>query len=167
MRRTTKVAAGLFAAWVLNDLEELWTMPASSRDVLQRVPRLVPLPETLRREGVSARHCAVAITMMGAVMAAASVEGARTRGRSRWFRGVLLGFGIHGFGHLASSAVRRGYTSGVATAPTVVIPYWWWARRELAKEGIGGLDRRTLAVAAAGVPLTIGVHALTYRLLEE
>jgi hypothetical protein len=34
----------------------------------------------------------------------------------------------------------------------MVIPYWLWARKELAKESITDVDRATIAVAAAGVP---------------
>jgi len=65
------------------------------------------------------------------------------------------------------TAAARRYVSGVATAPTVVIPYWLWARKELAKDGIADLDGTTIAVAAAGMPLLIGIHALMYKLLKE
>ena len=77
----------------------------------------------------------------------------------------MLGFGLHGFGHLAIAAARRGGTfSGAATAPTMVIPFWLWARKELAKEGITDVDRLTsMAIAAAGAPMTLAMHALTYN----
>jgi hypothetical protein len=97
-------------------------------------------------------------------MGAATVAGVRSRGRSPIFRGVLLGFGLHGFGHLGMAAAARQYVAGAATAPTMVIPYWLWARRELAKEGIREIDVPTVAVAAAGIPLVMGIHALIYKL---
>ncbi|HEY5984811.1 MAG TPA: HXXEE domain-containing protein [Streptosporangiaceae bacterium] len=167
MKRVTKVSAGLFATWAISDLEELWTMSRNSKDVLRKLPKAVPLPEILRREGISQRHVGTVIGMMGLVMGMAAALGVRSGGRSPVFRGVLLGFGLHGFGHLASAAAMRRYTSGVATAPTMVIPFWLWARKELAKEGITDVDRRAIAIAAAGVPLTVGIHALVYKLLKE
>jgi Protein of unknown function with HXXEE motif len=167
MKRTTKVSVGLFATWAISDLEELWTMSRNSRGVMRKLPKAVPVPDTLRREGISQRHVATGIGMMGLVMGAAAALGVRSGGRSPVFRGVLLGFGLHGFGHLASAAAMRQYTSGVATAPTMVIPYWLWARKELAKEGITDVDRATIAVAAAGVPLALAVHTLAYKLLKE
>ena len=167
MQRTTRVALGLFAAWVVNDLEELATMSAGSRRVLARVPPAVPLPRGIRERGLSQRHCATAIGVAGLAFAAASAAGVRSRGRSPWFRGALLGFGVHGFGHLGASVALRGYTSGVLTAPTVVIPYWWWARRELAREGVPTEDGASTAVALAGVPLLVGTHLVVAALLRE
>jgi hypothetical protein len=101
---------------------------------------------------------------MGLVMGTAAALGVRSEARSPVFRGVLLGFGLHGFGHLAMAAAARQYVSGLVTAPTMVIPFWLWARRELAKEGIADVDRTTIAVAAAGIPLLLGTHALMYKL---
>jgi Protein of unknown function with HXXEE motif len=167
MKRTTRVSLGLFTTWALSDLEELWTMSRNSRDVMRKVPKAVPVPEVLRREGISQRHVAMVIGMMGLVMGAAAALGVRSQGRSPVFRGVLLGFGLHGFGHLATTAVTRQYTSGVATAPTMVIPFWLWARRELAKEGITDVDRTAIAVALAGVPLAMAVQVLMYKLLKD
>lgn len=167
MKRTTKVSLGLFATWAISDIEELWTMSRNSTDVLRKLPKAVPVPGGLRREGISQRHVVAGIATMGLVMGAASMLGVRSEARSPVFRGVLLGFGLHGFGHLAMAAAARQYVSGAATAPTMVIPYWLWARKELAKEGITDVDRTTIAIAAAGVPLMLGIHTLTYKLLKE
>lgn len=73
---------------------------------------------------------------MGLIVLAASARGAQTGGRSPFFQSALFGFGAHGFGHLALTALHRGYTPGVATAPTVVIPYSLWAWRELGRAGV-------------------------------
>lgn len=115
------VTWGLLAAWMLNDAEELATMARFSR-----------LPQ---------RQVNVAIGLMGCVVAAASAAGAATGGRSRFFRTAVTGFGLHGVTHLASAAAAGRYTPGVATAPTVVIPYALWAARRM---------------RSAGVPLTDG-----------
>jgi Protein of unknown function with HXXEE motif len=167
MKRTTKVSLGLFAAWAANDLEELLTMSRNSKQILPKLPRALPIPDTLRRNGISQRHVAIGIAAVGLVIGTAAALGVRSEGRSPVFRGILLGFGLHGFGHLGMTAAARRYVSGVATAPTVVIPYWLWARKELARDGIADLDGATIAVAAAGMPLLMGIHALMYKLLKE
>src|SRR5579859_7716971 len=100
MKRTTKVSLGLFATWALSDIEELWTMSRTSK--------------TLAGKGFSQRHVNVSIGLMGAVMGTAAVLGVRSRGRSPVFRGALLGFGLHGFGHLAMAAAAGRYVSGAA-----------------------------------------------------
>jgi uncharacterized protein with HXXEE motif len=127
----------------------------------------VPVPRVLRQEGISQRHVVTGVAMMGLVMGTAAALGVRSGARSPVFRGVLLGFGLHGFGHLAMAAAARQYVSGLAAAPTMVIPFWLWVRRELAKEGITDVDRTTIAIAMAGASLLMGIHALTYVLLKE
>ncbi len=163
MKRTTVVSAALFAAWVGHDIEELLTLPACSQQLLRQLPAVLPIPEELRREGLSPRHVRVAIALMGVLMAAAAAEGARTGARSPLFQTVLAGFGWHGLGHLASSAVTRHYTPGVLTSPVIVLPYWLWARRELARVGVdvGRTDPRLLP---AMYPVFIGIHLLAHRL---
>ncbi len=167
MKRATKVSLGLFATWAISDIEELLTTSRNSRDVLGKLPKAVPVPGVLRREGISQRHVVTGVAMMGLVMGTATALGVRSGARSPVFRGVLLGFGLHGFGHLAMAAAARQYVSGLATAPTMVIPFWLWARRELAKEGITDVDRTTVAIAMAGASLLVSIHALTYMLLKE
>lgn len=164
MRRATKVSLGLLLTWAVSDIEELCTMSRSSQQVLARLPGWVPVPGPLRRAGISQSQFLAVFGLMAPVMGAATVAGVRSGGRSAVFRGVLLGFGLHGFGHLAMAAAARQYVSGAATAPVMVIPYWLWARRELARDGIRDTDRPALAVAAAGVPLALGLHSLAYRL---
>jgi len=166
MRPTTKVALGLFAAWAVHDLEEVLTMSRSSKQVFPLLPKALPIPEELRREGVPQRHVNLAVSLMAAVMAAASAAGVRSGGRSALFRGALLGFGLHGFSHLAMAAAARRYVTGAVTAPTVVIPFWLWARRELARQGIADDDRAATAVALALLPLLPAIHVLTHRLLR-
>ncbi len=166
MRRSTKVSLGLLVTWAISDIEELATMSRTSQQVLARLPERLPVPGPLRRAGISPSQFLAVFGMMGVVMGTAAVRGIRSEGRSAAFRGALLGFGLHGFGHLAVSAAARQYVSGAVTAPTMVIPFWLWARRELARDGLTVTDRSAVAVAAAGVPMTLGMHALAYWLCQ-
>jgi hypothetical protein len=164
MQRTTTISLGLFAAWAFHDLEELFTMRETSQAVAARMPDWVPIPDDVRQDGLSQQHMNLAVSLMGAYFAAVSAVGVRSQGRSRLFRGVLLAFGLHGFGHIGLTAALRRYTSGVATSPTIVIPYWLWARRALAREGLS--DRDGMArLAAASILLIPTVHVLTRLLL--
>jgi hypothetical protein len=153
------VTWGLFAAWAVHDVEELATMARWTRtagpQLQERFPR-VPA-QVWERIQVTQKDVNVAIGLMAGVVGAASVAGALTGGRSRFYRTALLGFGLHGAVHLAQSAAYRGYTPGVVTAPLVVIPYSLWAVRRLKAAGIrvdrGGSSAAGLAlfpVAAVG-----------------
>jgi Protein of unknown function with HXXEE motif len=163
MQRTTTVSLGLFAAWACHDLEELFTMRETSRVVAARMPDWVPIPDDVRRDGLSQQHVNLGISLMGAYLAGVSAVGVRSRGRSRLFRSALLAFALHGFGHIAASAALRRYTTGVATSPTIVIPYWLWARRALAREGLS--DREGTARRASATLLLLPVVHVATRLL--
>jgi hypothetical protein len=165
MQRTTRISLGLFAAWACHDLEELFTERETSRVVAARMPDWVPIPDDVRQNGLSQQHLNLAISLMGAYIAGISAVGVRSRGRSRLFRGGLLAFGLHGFVHIGATAALRQYTAGVATSPTIVIPYWLWARRALAREGLSDRDG-TARWAAASLLLLPVVHAATRLLLN-
>jgi hypothetical protein len=62
------------------------------------------------------------------------------------------------------TAALRQYTSGVATSSTIVIPYWLWARRALAREGVSDRDG-TAQWAAASILLIPTVHVVSRLLL--
>jgi hypothetical protein len=164
MQRTTTISLGLFAAWACHDLEELFTLRETSRAVAARMPDWAPIPDDVREDGLSQQHVNLGISLMGAYLAGASAVGIRSQARSHLFRGVLLAFGLHGFGHLGATVALRQYTSGVVTSPTIVIPYWLWARRALAREGLS--DREgTARWAAASFLLIPIVHVVTRLLL--
>ncbi len=161
MKDITRVSLGLFAAFAVHDGEELLTMAPTSQELLARMPAWAPIPKELRERGISQTHVNVGIGVMAALVATASAAGIRTQGRSAWFRGGVLAFGLHGFTHLVSAIVARGYTTGVATAPTIVIPYWLWARSVLKRNGVSQHDAKSTAIAVSVFPLLIVVHALT------
>lgn len=142
--------------------------PWSRRHGAQLARRLpVPAPVWLR-EGMSETHVRVSIAVMGVLVWSLAERGRITGGRSRLFQAGLLAFGAHGFTHLASTVAWRGYTPGVLTAPTVVIPCSWYAVRELRSRGLLRLDAPTIALAAAGLPASVfGIHSLTAGLLAR
>ena len=129
------MAGGLFAAWAVHDAEELFTMGSTSRALAAAAPEWLPVPPDIRRDGYSPAHFRVALAVMAAVTAAAAADGIRTQGRSPFFRAGLDAFGWHGVGHVAAALALRRYVSGVATSPVVVVGYWLWARRALARDG--------------------------------
>ncbi|NUT48545.1 MAG: HXXEE domain-containing protein [Saccharothrix sp.] len=118
-----KVTWGLLAAWVVHDLEELATMARWTRG-----RKHVPTTTTA--------EAAIAIGVVGLVIAAAAADGARTGGRSRFFQSVLTGFGLHAATHVATGVVTGGYAPGLITAPSVVAPFSWWALRRLKRAGV-------------------------------
>ncbi|GAB3656711.1 HXXEE domain-containing protein [Actinocorallia lasiicapitis] len=156
------VTWGLLLAWAANDVEEWFTMASWSQ---RNAGGNAPGPARLKRE-VSTAHARTAISLMGAVMLAATVDGVRTGGRSRFYQAALAAFGVHGLGHLALSVRQRGYTPGVATSPTVVIPFSLWAWHELGRAGVRRNPSTTLRDAALLLPATLaavhtGAHLLT------
>lgn len=159
MTKATWVSAGLFLAWAVHDAEELVTAAASSRELVRRAPTWLPLPADLRRDGFSQHHMNVAIAVVAGFMGIAALDGARSGGRSWFFQTVLRGFGWHGIGHLAAAALSGKYVTGAATTPLVVIPYWLWARHELARDGVPlrPVDSGPLLI----VPVLIAAHAIT------
>ena len=166
------VTLGLFAAWLAHDLEEWFTIGPWSRNHA-RPDSGAARWTGLRwlRTGVSDAEVHVGITLVGALVAAAAIAGAGTRGGSRFFQGSLAAFGLHGFGHLALSAAFRGYTPGVATSPTVVIPYSVWAWRALGRAGVRPSAARSVVDAAiAAILLRValaGIYAIAATLTRE
>lgn len=122
-------------------------------------PRLERLYPWIRWDllQVSQRHVTIAIGLMGLIMTAACAHGPR----SRFFQTALAGFGLHGVVHLLQGLLTRGYTPGLLTAPTVVLPYSIWAWRRLKADGVplsgaqSGLSGVLLFLAAVG-----GVHGV-------
>jgi Protein of unknown function with HXXEE motif len=154
------VTWGLFGAWVLHDVEELLTMPDWGRRNIPRLRRRYPrIPERLwRMLDLSPAQVYTAIGLMGAVIFAAAADGARTDGRSSFFQVVLAGFGLHSLAHLGQSALVRGYTPGVVTAPVVVAPFGLWAWHRLDQAGALGAAGDTadaLLLGLAGFALLV------------
>jgi hypothetical protein len=71
---------------------------------------------------------------------------------------------VHLDGHIGVTAAQRQYTTRVGTSPTIVIPYWLWARRPLAREGLSDRDG-TAPWAAVSILLIPTVHVVTRLVL--
>jgi Protein of unknown function with HXXEE motif len=147
VNRIQLATAGLFAAWMAHDLEELATMSDNSRILTTRLPGWVPMPASARGQGLTSRYVACGVATVGLVVAAAAAHGYRTQGRSAFYQNALLGFGLHGLGHLGTSLLTGSYASGVATSPVIVLPFWLWATRTLNQAGVP--NRRSVPVAIA------------------
>ena len=127
------VTGGLFFSWLAHDLEELATMPGWTHPAFDKLPFL---PKDIRRHGCSREQVYLGIGLMGVLMAAASADGYRTRGRSPVYQAALYGYGMHTFSHLATTVLARRYTPGTATALPVVLPFWILAKRTLRVHGV-------------------------------
>jgi Protein of unknown function with HXXEE motif len=160
--RIPLATAGLLVAWLTHDLEELLTMSDTSRALAQQLPDWMPVSASMRQHGLTERYLATGIATIGLIVAAAAVRGYRTQGRSVFYQNTLFAFGLHGFGHLVLSLMTRGYTSGVATAPTVVL-FWLWATQALQRAGVPNRRSLPAAIAVLAGSLTIG-HLTAYIL---
>jgi Protein of unknown function with HXXEE motif len=131
---------GLFVAWLAHDVEELVTMPHWARRNAGRLRARFPrVPERFWRAIDQTRpQVYLAVALVGVVMLAAAWDGGRTGGRSAFYQIVLVVFGLHGLVHLGQSALVRGYTPGVLTAPLIVLPFAGWAWWVLDRHGVGG-----------------------------
>jgi Protein of unknown function with HXXEE motif len=161
-KRIPLATAGLFVAWLIHDLEELLTMSDTSRALVQQLPDWMPVPDSIREQGLTTRYLATGIATIGLIVAAAAVRGYRTQGRSAFYQNALLAFGLHGLGHIAASLILRGYTSGVATVPVVVL-FWLWATRVLEQAGVPNRRSFPAAIALLAGSLAVG-HITAYVL---
>jgi hypothetical protein len=165
VNRIQLATTGLLAAWAAHDLEELATMSATSRILVTRLPGWLPMPASAREQGLTSRYVACGIAAVGVVVAAAAGHGYRTQGRSAFYQNALLGFGLHGLGHLGMSLLTRSYASGAATSPTIVLPFWLWATRALNQAGVP--NRRSVPTAIALAAGSIAAGHLVAALLTN
>lgn len=166
-RRTWSTPLGLAVAWAIHDAEELLTMERWARQARSRLASRHPwVPDRLLHVfDVAPGQIPVAIALVGVSMIAAAVTGATTHGRSRFYQAALLGFGVHGMGHLLQTIAYRGYTPGVATSPAVVaLTIVWW--RHLRAVGVAGDTDRVLSAAALLAPMVPGAHMVARRIIR-
>ncbi|MFZ4301567.1 HXXEE domain-containing protein [Streptomyces cinereoruber] len=160
---------GLFLAWAVHDAEELAYGPRWLRENLPALRERFPgVPEGVWRAAgkVDEREFAASVGVMGVIVGAAAVAGARSGGRSAFYQGAVDGFGLHGLVHLAQAAAVRGRTPGSVTSPLVVIPFSLWARGRLRRAGVLRPARARDAVAglALAAGATVVAHGVGRRL---
>jgi hypothetical protein len=161
------VTWGLLAAWAVHDAEELVTMPGWADRARPRLERTLPRAPARVRDAlsVSRPHATVAIGLVGAFVAAASARGARTGGADPLYQATLAGSGWHAAPHVACAVVTRGYTPGVLTAPTVVVPFALRARSRLRRAGVP-VAPTARAAAVVGPLVVVGAHVAASGLLR-
>ncbi|WP_146031868.1 HXXEE domain-containing protein [Arthrobacter sp. AFG7.2] len=162
------VAAGLFVAWTIHDLEEAVTMPATSKLLATQLEKTQWAPAVALAGHVrtTAKESALAILLMGTLVAGAAAHGAATGGRSPFFQYVLAGLHGHVYTHIATSLRLRGYSTGLVTAMAVMLPYSLYARRVLRANG--SLIEGPYPYVLGGVlllPSTFACHILARRLI--
>ncbi|WP_076463361.1 HXXEE domain-containing protein [Actinomyces mediterranea] len=147
-RKRWLVPLSLAVSFAANDGEELLTLTPSLQRTVDALPAWIPVPA--RVAAIDQRHVNAAIVMMGALCASAVVNGMRTCGRGRLYQDFQWAYGLHGFGHLAAAALTKGYTTGVATSPTVVLPQLAYALHSLDAAGVPHRMRPLRALARVG-----------------
>jgi hypothetical protein len=85
-------------------------------------------------------------------------------GDLRLFQAALAAFSAHSLGHVGASVVFRGYTPGIATVPTVIVPYSLWAWRRLRRAGTFTTRTEWFRAARAGVGLAVAAVLLGHVL---
>jgi hypothetical protein len=152
------VPYGLLLAWAVHDLEEVLAFEPWKRTAVPRLRARFPRVPGLvwqRLESATAQDFALAVAIVGVLMAAAAAAGQASGGRSRYFQLMLAGFGLHTISHVASAVGTRGYTPGVVTAPLVAAPFAVWARRQL--KAAGTWEKLSARDIVPGTTLALGV----------
>lgn len=147
-RKRWLVPLSLAVSFLANDGEELATLVPTLPDTLARLPLDKPLPKWVYE--VDQVHINTGITMMGALCTASVVDGVRTRGRGALYQDFQWAFGMHGLGHIAAALVTKGYSTGIATSPTVVLPQFGFSLRELRAAGVPHEPHLLRVVARVG-----------------
>ncbi|WP_166791757.1 HXXEE domain-containing protein [Cryobacterium sp. Hh14] len=150
----TRIAAvALFAAWLVHDVEEVFTFPATSRLLAARLGR--------DRVVVSPTQSVLAIALMGVLVGVACVRGTRSQGKSRLYRAVLAGLEAHVVTHIATSISFKSYTAGLITAPLVMFPGARVARAQLRRSGSPLLPSDTARGGALLFAAALGSHVIS------
>jgi hypothetical protein len=163
------VSHGLLLAWAIHDLEEVLAFEHWKRAAIPRLRARFPRVPGLvwqQLESATVQDFALAVAIVGVLMATASAAGQASGGRSRYFQLMLTGFGLHTIGHVASAVAARGYTPGVVTAPLVAAPFTAWARRQLkAADTWEKLSARDIVPGTAlALAVLVGSHTLARAL---
>lgn len=130
-------------------------MPGWGARNVDRLRRLYPrVPQRFwQRLDLPAAQVRVGITVMGSLFLVAAALGARTDGRSLAYQAILIGFAVHGLGHLGQAVLARGYAPGPITSMLVVLPFSIWAW--LVVEDSGAVTTHV------GVLVTVGILLIT------
>lgn len=148
--------AKLFVAWLIHDVEEAITFPATCDRLANETG--------VDRLRIDHRQSWRAVGLMGAVVALACRAGVKTEGRSKFYRAVVAGLEGHVATHVVASAVQRRYTAGVVTAVPVMLPGAAFARRKPRDARSPLTPRDYLRGAAILLPAAMACRALARKL---
>jgi hypothetical protein len=159
------------ASWLVHDLEEIATVEGwsrrwkhSERDDLSTVQRrLVGLLASGRR------RFTLAVALVGVVLVGATVLGVSDPSGVGMvvYVTVLGGYFLHAFVHLGQSLVFRGYTPGLVTAVSLVIPtsvYLYWRLLSAHLVDAGVVIATGVLGLAVFVPIVVGAKEVAGRL---
>jgi len=119
-------------AFAAHDLEEVLTAARWSENAAARLTRRHPrLGRALAAAlPISTKEMAIAVGVVAAGVGGVTAASLRNLdGDLRLFQAALAAFSAHSLGHVGASVVFRGHTPGIATVPTVIVPYSLWAWR--------------------------------------
>jgi hypothetical protein len=149
-----RAALSLFVAWLIHDMEEVFTFPATSRLLARRFSTTTLV--------VTPAQSALAITLMGVLVAVACHRGIRTNGDSRLFRAVTAGLEAHVATHILASVVQKHYTAGLVTAPLAMLPGARVVRSALRRHG----RPQELGDTVRGAGLLVGAALLSHLVAQ-
>ncbi|MGO1592321.1 MAG: HXXEE domain-containing protein [Ancrocorticia sp.] len=153
----SKGPATLLIAWIVHDVEEAITFPATCEKLAQRT-------------GIGAlrmdhRQSWLAVGLMGVLVSFGCRSGRKAAGGSALYRAVVAGLEGHVATHLLASAAQRGYTAGAVSAVLVMWPGAFLARRELDRQGFALNSGDYARGAALLVPSAALSHVLARLVL--
>jgi len=145
-------------AFLLHDLEEIFTMERFSRENRERFPKF------LRNiAAITTRQFTLAVGVLLVLTLLASYLATRPQRQMDLFTIGLAIFLVHILGHVAQTVFFRGYTPGLITALLVVLPYSLYGFHRLFTANLIGGDSFTtyiLVGALLFVPLILAASQL-------
>jgi hypothetical protein len=144
-------------AFLIHDLEEIFTMERFTRTYRERFPRWMR-----GLAAITTRQFVISVAVFLVIILVASFLAATLRSTGL-FTILLAIFFLHFFTHLVQPILFRAYTPGLITAVVIVLPYSLYALHRLFQAHALGQDDfgLTLLLAAALiVPAILGARQL-------
>ncbi|WP_318569022.1 HXXEE domain-containing protein [Salinigranum marinum] len=158
-------------SWLVHDLEEIATIDRWSRRWgLRKSDDLTPLQRRLVGVLTSTRRrFTVAVGFVGCVVVGATAAGTFDPNGPGIliYTTILGGYFLHSFVHVGQSIVFRGYTPGLATAISVVIPVsilLYWRLLSAGLVDIGTVRMTGILGLVLFVPFVVGANRLSKRI---
>ena len=145
-------------AFLLHDLEEIFTMERFSRENRERFPKF------LRNiAAITTKQFTMAVGVLLVLTLLASYLATRPQRQVDLFTITLAIFLVHILGHVAQTMFFRRYTPGLITALLVVLPYSLYGFHRLFTANLVGGDSFTTSILVGALllaPLLLAVRQL-------